>query len=263
MMEPSQDDFDRVLAPVEHLRRRHHELSERGPSPGSAAHRDGKNKLGKIAWDRALPASSIGVDHLAAWRVLRLTAGYQPIFAHFTLLRGAIEGAAVARWICDPAIGVSERIRRAAGVQRVDLQERAKFERGVGSSLPKPIGGGRTAEQRVEDLDKLLKAHKVVVITMPTATALFALYVSAGEREQAFSGEAVFRLISGVIHAKVWSLYGISRRGELVTLDNERRAVRISADERLAFVLTSLAMRVATGALEDLERYGASNVAEM
>ena len=65
---------------------------------------------------------------MVAWRMLRLKAGIQPSFGHLTLLRGALEGTSIARWLCDRAIGTQEGIRRAAGVQLADFDQRLRFK---------------------------------------------------------------------------------------------------------------------------------------
>ncbi|MEA2341112.1 MAG: hypothetical protein QOG11_1189, partial [Solirubrobacteraceae bacterium] len=67
-------------------------------------------------------------------------ARLQPAFSHWTLIRGAIEGLAVTRWLCDPAISGGERIQRAAGVELADYEQRLKFERHVRLKLRKPTG---------------------------------------------------------------------------------------------------------------------------
>jgi hypothetical protein len=50
-----------------------------------------------MAWVLAVPAAVVGLDHLTAWQALRLGASVQPSFAHFSLIRGAVEGCAIAR----------------------------------------------------------------------------------------------------------------------------------------------------------------------
>jgi hypothetical protein len=258
-MEPSQEDFAEVLKPLRDITERHRELGQRGPSPKSEAYRDGRNKLGRIAWDFALHTSVIGVEHLTVWQLLRLKVGLQPNFGHFTLLRAAIEGAAVTRWLCDPSISTSERVRRAVGVRLADYEERLKYERRMGPRLPKPTGKGRTAQQRIDAFAKLLKLRQIEPITMPRATELFARYASIGDPIN-LSGESFFRQMAGVIHAKEWSVFGMSDLGEMQLLPNGRRVLRLRADHKLAFVLTSIAMDIALDALGDLESYGSPAV---
>jgi hypothetical protein len=67
-----------------------------------------------------------------------------------------------------------------------------------------------------------------------------------------------FRVISGIAHSKVWSLYGSSQRAEVINQGEGRQAVSVSADDELAFVGTMLAMRLAVAAATDLESYAAT-----
>lgn len=253
-MEPMRDDFDRAFKPLEQLNQRSLELGRRGPSPGSRAARDGRAALGKIAWDLAGPAHAVGIDHLVAWRMLRLKAGIQSGFAHLTLLRGALEGTAIARWLCDQSIGTDERTRRAAGVQLADFEQRLRFERRMADRLQKPTGGAKTAVQRIEALQRVLRKQQVKPIGMPSATDLFARFVLPSDPEQ-LAGESLYRLVSGIAHAKVWSLYALSELGETIEHHGGRLAVRVTANDELALGATAIAMRIAREALEDLEWY--------
>jgi hypothetical protein len=252
---PTQDDFIRVFAPLNPILMRSADLGRKGPAPGSRASREGRTQLGKIAWDLGGPANEIGLDHLRAWGQLRLQAGVQPIVGHLTLIRGALEGMSIARWLCDPAIGRDERVRRAAGVQLEDYGQRLRFERRMASRLAKPVGEGKTAQQRIDALERLLRKEQVKPIGMPSATDLFARYVLSGD-PGGLAGESLYRLISGIAHAKVWSLFGISELTEGTDIGNGRWAVKIGASEELGLVATKIAMRVAEEALADLEWYG-------
>lgn len=202
-----------------------------------------------------MPANMVGLDHLVAWRMLRLQAGAQPIFAHLTLIRAALEGLTIARWLCDESIGTDERVRRAAGVQTADYEQRLRFERRMASRIAKPIGDAKTAAERMDVLDRLLRKEHVKPIGMPSATDLFARYV-LGSDPGNLAGESLYRLISGIAHAKVWSLFGISELGEAVDVGGGRYAVKISAHGELALMATRIAIRVAAQALADLEWYG-------
>ena len=255
-MEPTtrQERFEKVFEPLERLHERGGELARRGPDPRSRAARDGRTALGKLAWDLGAPTCTVGLDHLIAWRMLRLKAGIQPGFGHLTLLRGALEGLSVTRWLCDRSIDGEERTRRAAGVQLADYEQRLRFERRMAKRLDKPTGAAKTAAQRIEALERLLRRDQVKPIAMPSATDLFGRYALPSDPEK-LAGESLYRLISGIAHAKVWSLYGISELGETIEHYGGRLAVKVTADDELALGATAVAMRVATEALDDLEWY--------
>lgn len=255
--EASQDDFARAFEPLGRILERSANLGRQGPATGSRAARDGRTKLGRIAWDLAAPATAVGLDHLRAWGHLRLEAGAQPIVGHLTLLRAALEGLAVTRWLCDPTIVADERIRRAAGVQLADYDQRLRFERRMASRLAQPVGDAKTAAQRIDALERLLHKEHVKPIGMPSATDLFARFVLDKAPGQ-LAGESLYRLISGIAHAKVWSLFAISELGEAVDVGGGRMAAKIAANEELAIMATKIAVLVAAQALADLEWYGAS-----
>lgn len=253
--EPTQHDYARILGSLERTFQRQGEIVRQGPVPGSRAARDGRTALGRMAWDLAAPAGAIGLDHLLAWRTLRLKAMNQPLFAHVTLLRGAIEGAAIVRWLCDPGVDSVERMRRAAGLQLADYDQRLRFERRLASQLNKPTGRARTAAQRIDTLEGLLRKRKAKPIAMPSATDLFARYALVAD-DEGLAGEGLYRLISSLAHAKQWALLGLTQREGTEPQDGGRYAVQMSASPRLAFGLTAVAMHVATDAMGDFEWYG-------
>lgn len=250
----SDDDIGRLFEPLEHLLAQQRALGEHGPAPGSKAHRDAKHALGEIAWTLAIPAFAIGLDHLLSWREIRTVAKKQPTFAHLTLLRGAIEGTAVSRWLADPTITASERVRRSAGVQLADYQQRLVLERRVPYQPVQPASG-RTAAQRIAALERLLRMRAVRPEPMPSATDLFRRYAYVDDPE---TGEALFRFMSGMAHGKTWSLFAMSELGSPTTGASGTRVLRVQAREDLTLLATRLAMRAAVAGLDDLQRYGCS-----
>jgi hypothetical protein len=242
-----------AMGPLQGLWERNNEVVQLGPAARSQAAVDSRTALGSFAWHLALPANAIALDHLVAWRVLRLAAGVQPSFAHLTLIRVAIEGAAVARWLLDPALGSDERLRRAAGVQLADYEQRLRYERRMGPKLAKPTGRAKTAAQRIEALDRLLRRGHLKPIAMPSATDLFARYAlpEAGQ----LGGEALYRLISSLAHAKQWAILSLVALGEQIDDEHGPRAFQVTAHPELAAGATAVAMHIVTAAVEDIERY--------
>lgn len=255
LVEPTHDDYVRLFEPLAAMQARHGELSRVGPASRSQAAIDSRSKVGQMAWHLSLPAAAIGVDHLVAWANLRVRAGSQPPFSHFTLIRAAIEGCAVARWLCDPAVTAAVRVQRAAGVQLEDYEQRLRFENRTGSGLVKPTGSGRTAAQRLAGLKKLLASHKVTALQMPPTTVLFGRYAPFDDRP--IGGEGLYRLMAGVIHSKVWSLQAVTDLSDVVDLGEGSRPMKVEANAEFAFVATLIAMRIALDALADIERYAA------
>lgn len=250
-------EYARILEPLAAARAQLSELSRRGPTPGSPAAREGRTRVGRLAWILAVSAASIGVDHLAAWQAVRVAASLQPIFAHLTLIRGAVEGCAVARWLADTSVSSTVRMQRAAGAQLADYEERIRFERRLWSRLPKPRRKGRTGEQRRQDLEERLRHLGIKPIPLPSTTDLFARYFLPEDPEES-SGEAFFRQISAVAHSKVWSILAISDIGEVVDHGRGLNAANVAANEQTALLATASAMQLATEAVADVARYSAA-----
>jgi len=251
-MARTQDDYARVFQPLGETFNQIGELGRRGPAVGSEAARDGQTELGQLAWVLAQAAAAVGLDHLVTWQVLRLECSSQPSFAHLTLIRSAIEGMVVARWLCDPNIDTRQRVQRAAGVQAADYKERLRFEREIARPT-EAIGDSRTAEQRIEEFQELLSRDDVKPIEMPNATELFAWYVQPAGSAQGV-GESVFRVLSSIAHAKVWSLHAISELGEVSSYERGQ-AVTTTASDEVGLAMTAAAMLVAADVLADLRQY--------
>ena len=71
---------------------------------------------------------SVANDHLVAWRNLILAARSFPVWAHFSLLRAAIEASVQSRWLLDPAASPRERVERSLGTALDDLAWLRKLE---------------------------------------------------------------------------------------------------------------------------------------
>jgi hypothetical protein len=253
-MVPTQEDYERLLMPVEETFNRLAQLSQKGPAPDSKAAHDRQTELGHKAWVLALSASVVAVDHLVAWKALRLDCRVQPTFAHFTLIRSAIEGMVVTRWLCDPRIDASARMQRAAGAQIRDYEERRRFEEYDRVGPKAEPGESRTAAERMQEFTRLLEKEHVRAETMPPATRLFALYVPSIQTDRS-PGEGLLRVLSGSTHAKIWSLAAMSERGEVIKHDDGGLSVRITADDERTYKVTAIAMTVARATLADLTTY--------
>jgi hypothetical protein len=72
------------------------------PTAKSQAVNDGRTTLGAIPYDLSISGMSIGIDHLMTWYALVIHARTVPAFAHLSSLRSALDGAVMARWLCEP-----------------------------------------------------------------------------------------------------------------------------------------------------------------
>lgn len=147
---PTAGWYDRVLA-----------LRDASPEPGSLYLVDGQELLSRYARQGATAGLTSAMDHLFHWGCLFLEAGRQPGAAHFTLMRGALEGAAITRWILDPTVHSRVRIARGVGHHLDDLRDRRIIEdlaelarRVAGDLAPKDWGEGKPAVERIRELEE-------------------------------------------------------------------------------------------------------------
>jgi hypothetical protein len=108
------------------LRERFFSLAD-GPEPDSPALLDARLPKGEIVRMHAMSFMGSAVDHLVAWRAL-FGAGILPTFAHMTLIRSAVEGASLARWLVDPTQTPAVRVSRGIGARLWDLDQLRKAE---------------------------------------------------------------------------------------------------------------------------------------
>lgn len=153
--------LDESLRGLGDLYARYQRLGQRGPARNSLASSDGLAELGQYAWVLGASAMSSAIDHLISWNELRQRV--HPTYGHMTLLRGSLEGSVLCRWLVDPKASAEERLRRGAGAQRDDFQERGKFER----LRTDPINeGGATAKQRIAELDRAMAKARLKPIQL-------------------------------------------------------------------------------------------------
>ncbi len=243
-------DLRELLAPVPALWERSKKLAG-GPVPGSTAARDCLTPMGQQAWILGFTAVNVGIDHLEVWRRLA-EARIQPTFAHLTLIRGALEGAALARYLADPKIDGHERLRRGVGAYDADLEERAKYE----PRRPDLISPtGKTARERRKDLAEDCEVLRIKPRQLLGPTELCARYIDTVIKQR--DGEYVYRLLSAFAHGKQWPILPGSEAENYGPAPGLTGAfmTRITANPRLAAELSVVAVDTVTAAVTDLERY--------
>ena len=242
--------LDESLRGLGDLYARYQRLGQRGPARNSLASRDGPAELGQYAWVLGASAMSSAIDHLISWNELRQRV--HPTYGHMTLLRGSLEGSVLCRWLVDPKASAEERLRRGAGAQRHDFQERGKFER----LRTDPINeGGATAKQRIAELDRAMAKARLKPIQLLGPTDLCARYVA--DASDLGSGEFVYRLLSAFAHAKQWAILPASdyaQHGPMGDLPGVE-LVAVRASQRLAGALTNITARTLTVAMDELHAY--------
>lgn len=179
--------YERVLA-----------LRDAAPEPSSPYLADAQEPLSRYVRQGASAALTAAMDHLFYWASLFLEAGRQPGAAHFTLMRGALEGAAINRWILDPSVHGRVRIARGVGHYLEDLRERRIIEdlaerarHKGGDDTSEDWHQGKPARERIPELEE----EAAVVGLNPIRATRTELVDKHGP------GETVYRIACAFAHA--------------------------------------------------------------
>ena len=251
---------DAVVGTLNDAIERHRSLIA-GPRQGSEAYRAGRTSLGRHSWDLSCTRLTIGLDHVSASIEMARLEGRTRPFMHFTLLRTAFEGAVLARWVCKPGLTPMIRLRRGAGAQWEDLEERRKFEE-IRNRRPKPATYRRQklprvrARMRQQQLDAALARRGAGDrIVPPPITALFEEFalVRGG-------GEWIYRVLGAAAHTQQWAALSLGVPSilpgtEKGSRQSPHRALVAGSDEGV-FMATALAVLAVRSAIADVERYG-------
>lgn len=222
-----------------------------GIASGSPAAEDAAAELGHHTRIMAIDHLATGLEHLVIWHRL-LTGGSQPFATHMTLIRGAMEGAVTCRWLIDPRQDSAERVRRGVALLLDDYGNRRDFERDFGidpAAIKPPAKSGADRHKQLQEKRDAANIGRVKVETM---TYRFGGYIGL----QPGPGRAIYRLLSAYAHGKQWK--GLTTKIQAVALATEVRGgkvVKVSANDDMAVMLTALAMKVATAAVDEVDAY--------
>lgn len=222
-----------------------------GIVPGSPASEDATSELGHHARILAMDHLATGLEHLVIWHRL-LTGGSQPFATHMTLIRGAMEGAVTCRWLIDPRQDSAERVRRGVALLLEDYGNRRDFERDFGIEPAAIKPPAKSGADRYKELQAERDVAKIGPIKVPSMTYRFGGY----SHLEAGLGRAIYRLLSAYAHGKQWK--GLTTKIQVVEAAAEVRGgkvVKVSANDDMALMLTSLAMKVATSAVDEVDAY--------
>lgn len=223
-----------------------------GPEPGSEAAADSARPLGEWPWVLGSGAWVTGSDHALSWQLL-LDSGTVPMAGHLTLCRGALEGAAICRYLVEPGITSDERIQRGASVWHEDLRQRLNFEKAIGIDQKPRTPPAKTAAERQAEFRAAMTKHGLDIHAKPkTTTELFGLYLKGAVRGNA---EWAYRFLSAFAHGRSLMLT-MSERGQIdETSVAGVKQVLVTADSRYTLLATQLAVEGLAFALGDLESY--------
>lgn len=245
-----------TLARVPALIERYEGLIRADRATPSPATDDAGYPAGRSAWDLATSAWGSGGDNLLAWHHLRLGATVQPHAAHYTLLRGALEGAVTSRYLTDPYITPARRRRRAAAAQLEDYDERRKFEDAI--QAPAFVAPAKSGADRLADFKQLLVDSNIV--RAEEVDSLGTMGVT--DRCQHYGllsghdGSWLYRLLSAYAHGMQWQNIG---NGQIVEQfdapSGDGVIVKISARDEPVDGATIVAFHALDRALEELIWY--------
>jgi hypothetical protein len=217
---------------------------EDGSPLAGDAHKSASLQVAHAAW----AGFAHSVDHLHALKALILHAQMLHIYAPMTLLRAAIENAASAVWLLDPAQRL-ERLRR-----RLKLAHHEASEAGqVAKLLPAQVMAGvRTAQERMDEIRALAQQLCLDPSDVAGRFSYEKVVREAGEATQLGGDLTAFlwRLTSGFAHGRYWATLSTLKRQALpakgnvlnVQLTNDLDLVLLVA--QFAVVLTDRALRL-------------------
>jgi hypothetical protein len=193
------------------------------------------------------------LDHLNTLRILVVDARVVPAYAHFTLLRGALEPALHARWVV--ASSAPDRLTRGFALEFENYEERRKFE--------DSLGEGVLARQRI---DELLAAAEQLGLTTSTAAGSLRLTTTVPayidllkllpradpEATSEHDDSWVYRFLSGYAHAKAWTTtLGIRQVAEQGA---GGVAGRVEAIDAYTVEMVERVWRTVEAAIDEIER---------
>jgi hypothetical protein len=224
------------------------------PAPRSCAERDLALPDGRYVGIYATHALTAALDDLNTWRILA-HGPELPIRSHLLLLRAALEGSLLCRWLVEAKERPARRVSRGLAARRDDQEERGRFEASFpdrGAAIARLLGPrGRTALERLAELDEEDRAKARTAARIPPSgfadtTSLMAKH----------GIEPAFRLLSGLAHSKEWSLIVTE-----MTIDPDADQTpgvgqgRIAISLPWAEIFTNLALDSVAWAVVDMERY--------
>lgn len=236
------------------LRLRVQALTLEEPQDGSAAaaEMDAEPQV-RRAYILARALLVCALDHLNTLRILVVEARVVPAYAHFTLLRGALEPALHARWVV--AGSAPDRLLRGFALEFENYEERRKFE--------DSLGEGPVARQRIGELlagaeqlglTRSTEAGTVRLrITVPSYIDLLkALPGGDAEAASEHDDNWVYRFLSGYAHAKVWAT--TLGMGQVVAQGVGGVTGRVEAVDTYTVEMVERVWRMVEMAVDEIER---------
>jgi hypothetical protein len=219
---------------------------------GSRESRDREHELGYLPGVIAVMKLAGAADHLLALynATHRDDAPWLlPTWAHYSLLRGAIEASADVRWLVDRDQTSAVRIGRGIDRMLYALEERAAAETALqrkGRPFPPEFS---TALMRMDELKAKAPKVKVKGSGHPGTTNLVRSLGTCGDGLDEYH----FRFLSGILHGVPWAtIYGAEKMGDL---DDDVSVARSVADPLMTWHVTRCGIRHFLAATASCEGY--------
>lgn len=246
------------MATLQPLRAAVRQAESTGIERGSQASSDGARLIGRYTWQIANIRLAAASDHLQIWA--ELATGdpiVLPFYAHYSLLRTALECSATVRWLVD-ATSQTERIRRGVGAQLWDLAERDKSEaaaRRHGRQM-EPRQPGKPAARRITELRDRARAVGV----RPSEVNIVGICKDYGQTtsDPPGAGEGIYRILSAAAHGAQWIAIAISDHEAVGEFDRFRTQTRrLTANTARTVAFTAFVMDVYLAAVREVSMYAA------
>lgn len=224
-----------------------HALADRRAAPGPA-----DRPLGRHPLILATIALNVAADHLRTW-VTVMRVGPMPTYSGYTLLRGAIETAALSRWLVDPDLTPAERVARGVAALLEDYRQRRTFEAAFGS--PDERTSGKSGAGRLAELITDRDTAAIPVLQVPGASDMLLRYGPVDVDDDKPRGrDWPYRVASAFAHGLSWSLL-VSELGQAAMVGDAIRVGRVSVNEGLLWLVAQKSADGVELAVEDLEAY--------
>jgi len=214
-----------------------------GVAPGSALAADTAKSsmydVGHVAWS----GIAIAIDHLHALRALIVDAHQIHSHAPFSLIRGAIDNAAVSVWLLAP-VDQDERLFRRLHLAYEDVRQGTEAGALLGPRAPQPPRPAEVRLQEITDLARALGVNPTGAVGARWAGYEKIVQMAAAELDHLDPGLTAFvwRACSAFGHGRQWAALSLLSR------ESQPRSKGV-ADVRLTSSVEQVATIAATAVM--------------
>lgn len=186
-------------------------------------------------------ALASALDHVKSLEALFMKAQIVPARGSFTLLRAALENAAVAVWLLSPTLR-TERVLRRLRLQWADMVDNDSALALTGMTRTRSLDENK---RRLQDLARAANLSTEQVSQVASRPVAWNTIVSdAGQAARSLDRKWVllmWKLCSGIAHARPWAVLGLLDREEISRTTEDILNVQISASDTAVWQFTAIA----------------------